>query len=557
MSGRDLDDDYDESEYASGLASIWQLTTPHHENAQHASTSHHVNAESAANLSMIDADTLARTFTEYASMAGGASHNVSQRKALAVAKSKKPKWDTQKEPFHTFKRHVMIWAESLKIEHLLTGPPLGDVAEFECHDAARRIILLSLSAADTDYTADTTYLYEAWNFLLDRHEPSRTVEVSELYQELTSAAQNGRPMGEHVQQCMTWRNRLKALGAELPHELFVHRLLEVDDEYMFMRASLVSLSPEETVAALMEQYRLFQQRKQQRQARLAPAGRGHPRNREAGQGPPDVAAINRGGEQRVCHNCGKLGHLRTKCHNLHPEVRKYLALDFGRARGGGGGGPGQGNGAQAGEGGRGGQGGPAAAAMTVERYDELLSLPHSHSPTEPLNFFIDSGSDISLCWNYDLFTFVEPCDLKSCTPVGSTPLNIHGVGVVRFCLGSYVDHLGQRHPLDMQIPNVCYVPQSSFNILSTSHLKRYMITFNTQFDNDVLIMPALPSQVTGIWGDWHHVSGPNGYPSIYITLASWGTTSLSCAHIQQIVVLHGHQLHVPLIKCVSRVRGTT
>ena len=96
--------------------------------------------------------------------------------------------------------------------------------------------------------------------------------MSELYQKLTSAAQNGRPMGEHVQQCMTWRNRLKALGAELPHELFVQRLLEVDDEYMFMRASLVPMSPEQIVAALMEQYRLFQQRKQRRQARSAPAG---------------------------------------------------------------------------------------------------------------------------------------------------------------------------------------------------------------------------------------------------------------------------------------------
>ena len=57
-----------------------------------------------------------------------------------VTKSEKPKWDTQKEPFHTFKRRVMIWAELLKIEHLLTGPPLGDVVDFEFHDAARRII---------------------------------------------------------------------------------------------------------------------------------------------------------------------------------------------------------------------------------------------------------------------------------------------------------------------------------------------------------------------------------------------------------------------------------
>ena len=158
--------------------------------------------------------------------------------------------------------------------------------------------------------------------------------------------------------------------------------------------------------------------------------------------------------------------------------------------------------------------------MTVQQYEELLSLPHSNSPTEPLNFLIDSGSDISLCWNYDLFTFVELCSLKSCTPVGSTPLNIHGVGVVRFGLGSYVDHLEQRHPLDIEIPNVYYVPQSSFNILSTTHLKRYQITCNTQFDNDVLIMPGLPSHVTGIRGDRHQICGPNGYPSIYIMLGN-------------------------------------
>ena len=92
------------------------------------------------------------------------------------------------------------------------------VSEFEYNDAARRIILPSLPAADTECTADTTYLCEAWNLLLDRHEPSWAVEVSELYQKLTSAAQNGRPMGEHVQQCMTWQNLLKALGAELSHE---------------------------------------------------------------------------------------------------------------------------------------------------------------------------------------------------------------------------------------------------------------------------------------------------------------------------------------------------
>ena len=59
MSGRDFDDEYDKSECASGLASVWQPTAAPHVNAQQASTSHHVNAQAAANPSMIDADTLA------------------------------------------------------------------------------------------------------------------------------------------------------------------------------------------------------------------------------------------------------------------------------------------------------------------------------------------------------------------------------------------------------------------------------------------------------------------------------------------------------------------
>ena len=108
----------------------------------------------------------------------------------------------------------MIWAESHYIEHFLTGPPAGSMSEFECDNVARRKILLALSATDTDYTADTTYLCEAWQLLLERHEPSRDIEVSDLYQKLSVATQRGRNMGDHVNECMTYRNRLKALGAD-------------------------------------------------------------------------------------------------------------------------------------------------------------------------------------------------------------------------------------------------------------------------------------------------------------------------------------------------------
>ena len=194
----------------------------------------------------------------------------------------------------------MMWAESHCIEHLPTRPHAGDMSDFECHNVARRTIMLALSATDTDYTADTTYLCEAWRLLLERHEPSRDIEVSDLYQKLSVATQRGRNMGDHVNECMMYRNRLKALGAEIPRNLFVQKLLDVDKEYMFMRASLRAQSPDLIVAVLMEQYQLFQRhRDNDRRGGQASAGQNCPRfNRPRDQGRPPavaVAAIGAGG----------------------------------------------------------------------------------------------------------------------------------------------------------------------------------------------------------------------------------------------------------------------
>ena len=61
-------------------------------------------------------------------------------------------------------------------------------------------------------------------------------------------------MGDHVNECMTYRNRHKALRADIPREFFIQQLLDVDKEYMIMRALLRTQSPEQIVAALMEQY---------------------------------------------------------------------------------------------------------------------------------------------------------------------------------------------------------------------------------------------------------------------------------------------------------------
>ena len=88
----------------------------------------------------------------------------------------------------------------------------------------------------------------------------------------------------------------------------------------------------------MEQYQLFQRHKDSDlRGGRAPAGQNRPRfNRSRGQDRPPavaVAAIGKGGgEQRSCHHCGKKGHLRHQCPDLHTEVKKFLALGRGNQK---------------------------------------------------------------------------------------------------------------------------------------------------------------------------------------------------------------------------------
>ena len=74
-----------------------------------------------------------------------------------------------------------------------------------------------------------------------------------------------------------------------------------------------------------------------------------------------------------------------------------------------------------------------------------------------------------------------------------------------------MDSHGQRLPLDLEIPDVHYVPSSTMNMLSTTHL-------NSQCGRTVLIVPGLPSQVSGVWGEWYQGYGQDGYPAIYLNL---------------------------------------
>ena len=157
-------------------------------------------------------------------------------------------------------------------------------------------------------------------------------------------------------------------------------------------------------------------------------------------------------------------------------------------------------------------------AMDMSAFRELVNLPSAQSPFDPDHILIDSGSDISLVWNEDTFTCMETCSLKQCTLVGSTPLSLRAMGVIRFNLGSYVDCHGQRHALDLERPSVCYVPESTMKMLSSTHLKRYNIHLNSQCGPNILIVPGLPSQVSGVWGNWYQGYGRDVYPAIYLNL---------------------------------------
>ena len=48
-----------------------------------------------------------------------------------------------------------------------------------------------------------------------------------------------------------------------------------------------------------------------------------------------MAGVNAlsGGEERACYTCGKTGHLREDCSELHIKVRSYLKKQAAAARG--------------------------------------------------------------------------------------------------------------------------------------------------------------------------------------------------------------------------------
>ena len=274
--------------------------------------------------------------------------------------------------------------------------------------------------------------------------PSIDAEARKLWSRFSALRQSGIPMVEHVNDCMTVRNLLEAMGEVVPDKQFVDKLLSVDRELSYLRPMLVCAPIAEIVAGLTDGYS-YHYSDRQYQNHSGNAGRGrfqrrHPRGQgapAAAAGPPAMAGVNAvsGGEERTCYNCNKIRHLREDCPELHQEVRQYLKKQAAAARG-------RGRGRARGRG----RGGPAVAVISVAEVQNMVdSLSGAKSVFLPDKWLVDSGSDINICYNYDLFSYIGPSDIEQYTPLGSTPLPVQGKGVVKMCVGNYMDHNGFSH----------------------------------------------------------------------------------------------------------------
>ena len=219
-------------------------------------------------------------------------------------------------------------------------------------------------------------------------------------------------MQEHVNECMTVRNKLLAINEPVPDRQFTHKLLNVDKQLYHVRATLAHAYIDAIVSGLTDAYAFMHMNdppRHQHQHQQGHAGRGRfqrrfPRGSGAPQGAGDaaMAAANGQGEERACYNCNEVGHIRADCPKLHAAVREYLKQQRGRGgRGRRGRGPGP--------------GGPSIAAVSIPDLQSMVDSPPGEKSTfPPNNWLVDSGAEISVCFDYNQFCEIGPSDVEPC-----------------------------------------------------------------------------------------------------------------------------------------------
>ena len=223
-----------------------------------------------------------------------------------------------------------------------------------------------------------------------------------------------------------------------------------------------------------------------------------------------VAANGHWGE-RVCYNCGEPGHIRENCDKLHAAVLEYLKQLAARTSRGRGRGRGRGG------------GGPAIAAVSIPDLHSLVeSLPDEKSAFLPQNWLVDSGAEISVCFDYNQFCEIGPSCVDQCVPVGSVPIDIIKKGTIRFCAGTYVDFEGISRSVDLEIEDVYWIPRCPINLLATESLRAQNMYLCTGPRGNELTIPGFADQEHGRHGAIDQKADSNGNPTLVICLGDGG-----------------------------------
>ena len=230
-------------------------------------------------------------------------------------KGVQPKWDFKVEACTDFQHKVEIWAAPHDLAHLLERDLYP--SEQKKHVTAMRTVLLNLPPHDRAYVRGHDMLHEVWSILNSKNMPSVAAEATKLWIQFEGLRQRGGPMHEHIKECMTVRNKLLAINEPIPDRQFTHKLLNVDKELYHVRATVAHANIDVMVSGLTDADAFMHMNdppRHQRQQGQARRGRLQRRFRRGfgapqGAGVAAMAAANGQGGERVCYNCGELGHI--------------------------------------------------------------------------------------------------------------------------------------------------------------------------------------------------------------------------------------------------------
>ena len=115
-----------------------------------------------------------------------------------------------------------------------------------------RTVLLNLPSHGRAYLCGHDMLHEVLSMLNNKSMPSVAAEATKLWIQFEGLRQRGRPMQDHVHECMTVRNKLLAINEPVPGRQFTHKLLNAEKELYHVRATLAHANIDAIVSGLTD-----------------------------------------------------------------------------------------------------------------------------------------------------------------------------------------------------------------------------------------------------------------------------------------------------------------